>query len=637
MTDPVAIIDFETRSRCDLKKCGAWVYSRDPSTEVLCMAYKIEDEPTKIWTMGERFPVDLRNWIAWGGLIEAHNVEFEEFIWANCKPDWPKVSWWQWRCTAARAARFGLPRKLETVCQILKLPVQKDMVGHKLMLKMSKPKRDGSWHETPEDLQRLKEYCVVDVMTEYHLSKALPHLEPDELKVWQLTSDINRRGIYCDRDTVGKAIAVLDQLKIDADERMMTLTKGAVQSCRQVKVLLEWLASQGWPMDNLTKEMVEKCLARDYMSRPVREALELRQAFSRSSVAKFEAMMKRSDVEDQRIRGHIRYHGAITGRWAGQGVQTQNVTGLHGRTMEDIDEIVAALDLGPKAFIAAYPDPTDALASCLRPCLQAAPGKKLVCADYNAIEARVLNWLIGNEDMLEAFRAGRNIYCEMATKIYGRPIDKYADPEEYKIGKAAVLGLGYGMGPKKYAEKAEVKLAVAEKVVKLFRAQVIGDFWKDLEEAFIKIITEPEPAQVVGKLHFTRNKPFVYLHLPSGRVIAYYRPEVRLEPTPWGTEKPVVYYWTLDSMTQKWVQVSTWGGKLTENVVQAIARDVISEASLQVEDPIVLSVHDELVVEVDENDDGALGRLIETMCAGSWWTEGLPLAAEGWEGRRYRK
>lgn len=672
-----AIIDFETRSECDLRKCGAWVYSKDPSTEVLCMAWKLGDEPTKLWRRGDLFPIRLRRHIEDGGILEAHNAFFEYGLWNNCQRTWPRVDWDQWSCSAAKAARFGLPRKLETVCDVLKLPVQKDMAGHRLMLKMCKPRKPTRqdllhqmcygpwplveakewlrglskeevaeelaglptlWHETEEDLARLGEYCIQDVEAEYALSNALPELSSEEMAVWRATQEINTLGIYCDVDFARQAIEVLTAAKTKANERMKELTDGAVYSCSQVAVLQRWLTSQGVAISDMTKKGVAKALEGD-ISDVAREALELRQVFSRASVSKYEAMVRRADPDDNRIRDHVRYHGAITGRWAGQGIQTQNYPGLRGRGMSEIDDIVTAVGRGAHSFLQKYPDPTDTLAACLRPTLTAAPGKLLNCADYSQIEARILMWLCWNEPMLQAMREGRNIYCEMGERIFGREIDKEADPFEYKISKAAVLGLGYGMGAKKFSETTEVELDLAEHVVQTFRAEIIGTFWVELETAFVRAITGRKDFFEHGVFTFRREKPFIFIGLPSGREIAYFRPEIRMEETPWGKVVPKIYYWTEDSQSRKWTLVSTWGGKLTENVDQAIARDIIAGATLRIANreselgPVVLTVHDELVT---EHKDNILDELMAEMCRPVDWAQSLPLAAEGWVGRRFR-
>jgi DNA polymerase len=635
-------IDFETRSECNLKKCGAWVYSKHPSTEVLCMAYKIDDGPTRLWKRGDLFPLKLRKALEDGAIVEAHNAFFEYCHWNNKQTSWPSLDWSRFRCSAAKAARYGLPRKLETLCQVMDLGIKKDMAGNRLMLKMCKPRKPtknnrAKWHETEEDLARLYEYCVKDVDAEHAVSKALPELSAEELRVWQLTERINTHGLYSNVEFARKAIEVLDHSKSVADARLQEITGGAVRSCRQVAVLMRWLQGQGIQISDMTKAGVEKSLD-GLEPGPAREALELRQVFSRASVSKYEAMINRADPEDNRVRDLLRYYGAITGRWAGQGLQVQNLKSLRGQEMSDIDDIVTALDSGVTSFLERFPDPTGPLSLCVRPTLSAEPGKILTCADYRQIEARVLMWLCWNENMLQALREGRNIYCEMGAQIFGREITKEGDPLEYKIAKAAVLGLGYGLGAKRFAEETGVEPDLAERVVNTFREGIIGPFWKDLEQAFIACIAGDGRKFSHGVLTFRKEYPFVYVGLPSGREIAYFKPEIRMEETPWGSMRPKIYYWTESSINRKWTQVSTWGGKLCENVDQAIARDVIASASLRIADrgdlgDIVLSVHDELVV---EGEWPCLEELIDEMCRPLAWAPGLPLEAEGWVGRRFR-
>ena len=686
---PKAIIDFETRSRCDLRAHGAWRYAKDPSTEVLCMGYEIDDNPAKLWKGGDDFPADLGDHIARGGLIEAHKYFFEKCIWRHImQPQfyWPQISPDVWRCTAALAAYHNLPRSLENAGAALGLAVRKDQEGHRLMLKMCKPRKptknnSAIWHEDPEDLKKLYEYCKQDVRAERALADALGELPPRELALWQFTERLNWRGVKLDLDFAARAVEMFEVVEIDGRSRASQITNGSVTTLGQTARIIDWCGTQGVELQNLQRPTVAALLGTEIPG-SVRELLEIRKKLSKAaSISKYKAMLARADLEDQRLRDHVRFSGAGPGRWAGQGVQTQNlIRDVNLEKAKQFIEVVKAV-IQPKNARLLYEDPATELSKAIRPTFQAGEGRRFVCADYSAIEARVLAWLT-NDPNLSIFRANGDVYIEMASKIYERPITK-EDKLERALGKEAELACGYQLWWRRLLTRCwqkDVKIdpGLALQTVKLYRKShpKITKFWRDIEQAFLECVLYKKPTRL-GLLRFERDAKNAYMIFPSGRRIAYNDVSVKtkvrkatsveklaselrqLGATPKviedacaqqlsenknaGTQKKqVICYYREDSTTHRWTETATYGGKVTENACQGIAGDIISEASLRLEkDPerfgyTVLTVHDELANEQTEGREDLQG-MIEEMCKLSSWAQGLPLAAEGWVGKRYRK
>jgi len=444
------ILDFETRSMCELKKAGAWAYSMHPSTEVMCCAFKIDCGATKLWLPGwvrsilvgvfpvEQIPSDA-------GIYEAHNAEFERVIWENvCIPKygWPPLPpLSQWRCSAAKAAALALPRPLEQACKVLKLSKQKNMDGHRLMLKMSKPRKPTKnnpaiWHEDPEDFKKLIEYCIDDVEAEHTLSRYLPALSGAEQKVWELDQLINRRGFCVDVDTVQGIVEMLQRKELSLLEEFAKATGGLITSPRQTGALLEWITANGVERTtSVDKASVLEVLSRENIPAGIRRALEIRQELGKSSTAKFKSMLA-SVCPDGRIRGSFMFHGAQTGRWSGKGVQPHNMP----RMKTPNEACLQILKEGEFDLIEAlYDTPSYGASSAIRGMITAGPGKEFICADYSAIEGRVLAWLAGEEKILDAYRAGLDPYKLAASGILKKPYDSITKDERQSPGKVAEL------------------------------------------------------------------------------------------------------------------------------------------------------------------------------------------------------
>lgn len=687
-------IDFETYSACELRDRGLHNYATDPTTGVHCMAYAWSDAGMTMWRAHGNNDIQLSSvhaFVRKGGIVYAHNAAFELAIWNNvCAPryGWPELKPEQVRCTMAMCYAMGLPGALENAAPALGLAQRKDAAGKRVMLQLAKPRNAESicyecygsgcpycagmgeaphfWtpETAPEKFEQLYAYCKQDVEVERALHHRLMELSDDEQRIWQLDYRINQRGIRVDLESIDKAIALVEQEKRRLDEEMLRVTGGVVGKCTEVQVLVKWIRTQGVEMNGLAKADVLDALAGD-LPPAVEAALRLRKEAAKSSTAKLVAMKERASA-DGRVRGCFQYHGAATGRWAHRGIQPGNMPRPRpGMGEDEINDVIA--NLHQHAYIDMMYGPTmDAIADSLRGMIVAEPGNDLVAVDFSAIEARVLAWLAGQESVLDIFRTHGKIYEHAAAGIYHVPMERVTK-DQRQIGKVGVLALGYGGGVGAFQSMArvygvKVPDAEADEIKSAWRAvhPAIVSYWYDLERAAIRALTDGG-VQAVGprgrEVKFRKAGSFLWLQLPSKRVLCYPYPELRIVDTPWGEQKEALTYMTeLDSTTRKklgnkvlpdpnangnWCRISTYGGSLTENVTQAVAADLLRYSMVTLESagyPITLTVHDEAVVEIASScDDRTLERIEELMAQTPAWAAGLPVSAEGWRGPRYRK
>jgi DNA polymerase len=715
---PHVTMDFEARSAADIRKCGGWMYSIHPSTEAICLAYTtdVADEP-KLWapqwavdlvgpwyldTYGVPVEIDCP-WLITGSLpedlaraiaaecdVEAHNAFFERSIWGNVmRPGfgWQDIHPRQWRCSAAKAAAHSLPRALGDAVEVLNLPYPKDMAGHRIMQKISRPRkartvekkdlisqgctelgdgygwRDGDkvfwlWSDHPQDIYATWEYCRQDVRAERALSQALADLAARELRVWQVDQAINLRGIRIDRKM---ATAALDIAAQAVDAATTTAVQAAAPapftSLGQRDKILQWVCSKGVHMPDMQGATIDTLLMDPELDSTVRTVLAAKRTASRTSVRKYAKMLETADPHDDRVRDVFNYHGAGTGRWSGRFLQTQNF--VRGK-MSDPDTMCGIIRHGSLDWLLTcygHTCPMEALSWALRGAICSPPGRDLVVADYSGVEARGLLWFVDDQDGLQVFARPKGqpgIYREMAGSIYNvdaASIDKNT-PEgaaRRQIGKQAILGLGYGMGPPKFKATCDrynipIEVEFAEDVVKAYRTKfpLVVKGWRDLEAAAIKAVRYPQTPVSALRVTYIRKGKFLFCVLPSGRRVAYFSPKITMEPTPWGEMRPKLSYMTVDSETHKWVRTDTYGGKLMENNIQAICRDLQAHAMVLIEDnpslpyDIVMHTHDELVAECDEG-EGSVEEFEGLMSQLPVWAGGFPLRAEGWRGKRYRK
>ncbi len=678
---PAASIDFESRSACSLRKSGAWKYSIDPTTEILCLAYRLpawESGRVELWApafphlgIAETYEEGLYDFIQWvesGGLLAAWNASFERCMWTNIlttRFGWPLPSISQWKCSAAKAAAHALPRGLEGAGSALALSIVKDTEGAKAMKKAMKPRkswkkeRDQSaktgiplpnilWHESRELFEKVWAYCRVDILAEEAISQTLPDLSPEEQTIYTLDQTINERGFQLDGCAVSTALHLIAGETKRLNGELSVVTGGKVQKATQRAQMIKWFASEGLDLPDTQKETIDDLLDSqdlpnaDNMPDSCKRGLEIIRTLGRSSTAKYEAMKNWMDPHDNRIRGGLLYHGATTGRWSGSGVQPHNF--VRG-SIKDMDGLWEALKAG-RPFLRKDGVAIDlmvALSEGLRGAIVAAEGKSLFVADYAAIEARVVMWLAGEKEALNIFRTGADIYLDMASDIYGYPCNKKDHSAERQIGKIAILGLGYQMGASKFRATCEkggsiIDEEFAQSVVSAFREKYwrVKQMWWDQEDAAISAVLSNRPV-TCGYVSWVPEGSFLYCVLPSGRRIAYPFPEIRPRSTPWGAVKNSLTFMGIHPLSRKWVRQTTYGGSLVENITQSVARDVMAEAMLRCElssYPVVLSVHDE---GISERAGGDLDEFLALMSKNPKWSVGLPIACEGFVTRRYKK
>ncbi len=653
------VLDFETRSRCDLREHGASVYAEDASTEVLCLAWSSDHGGTVgLWepSQGKACPPEIVAHLNAGGAFEAHNAEFEQAIWEYVcvgRMAWPPIPDDRWRDSMARVAAWALPLSLAGSSKALGLASQKDEEGSKIMLRLCKPRKPSKndareWFDDPEDFKRLYEYCRQDVRAEAGLAAAVPDLSEPEAAVWAAHNRMNRRGIQVDTKGAAGAIRMLALGEAHIAATVSAATDGAItgDDLYRPAHVVKWIEGRGISMAAFRKGDVVEALALPGLPADVRAVLEARQSLGRTSTAKFQAMLDRAN-SDGRVRGTLVYHGATTGRWVGRGFQPQN---LPRAGADNVDELLADMAaLTAEAFLSKHGDPFAAAVGCLRGCIIAAPGNSLVAADYAQIEARVLFWLAGDRQALEAFRSGRDIYREMAAIIYGKPADQITKAER-QVGKFAILGLGFGMGGSKFYQTCAtmgqpVEAELAERAVKAYRAEypLVKALWNATEDAAVQAVNAPETTFANGRCAWRLVGKHLFCKLPSGRKLCYPFAELGERKTPWGEMRECVTFKGESPFSRQWEASDTYGGKLVENVVQAVARDLLAAALVRVDrlTPHWLPVfmcHDELVCEVPGAPSEAKARELEGLiCELPTWASGLPVAAEGFAASRYRK
>ena len=654
-------LDFETRSEADIKKVGAWEYSLHPSTDIICLAAKqngervclITQEQLQTLTRKKEVGRTILSEAVIGGkeIFESHNAFFEQAIWKNImvkRYGWPEIEDHRWRCSAAVAAYHALPRSLQTAGAALGLGVVKDLEGKKVMLQLCKPKSKTGGFMLPEDsadkFQTLYDYCKSDVEAEFALSTRLGGLPERELEIWQLDQKINLRGVYVDREAVKGALKILEEYIGKLSKEVLEISEGAFETVNQRAKVIVWCQEQGESVNAYDKAYLAGVI--DSIKNPkVKRILEIRQALGKTSTAKYEAMLN-SSTSDGRIRDVLKYHGALTGRWSGRLVQFQN---LPRGNIKDMETSVKMIKRGSATAIEMlHSNVMNFMSAAIRGMVCAPEGKLLVVSDFAAIEARVLGWLAGSEKMLNQFRNGEDLYKDMASKIYHVPIEEVTT-EQRQLGKAAILGAGYGMGEATFYKTClSWGITVSEELARVAIQAYRNNYpqvplcWKEQERAAYAAVRSRQKI-ICGKITWSVESGFLKCLLPSGRSLHYYSPKFEVKKSDWGDGVELTY---LGEKLGGCYRIGTYGGKLVENIVQAIARDLMAEAMLRVEKSgfeVVLSVHDELVAEFDtegltntdlvkvqKNFDNLMAKTPD-------WAVGCPVESSGWIGKHYKK
>lgn len=656
------VIDFETRSRCDLKTAGAIKYSEDPSTEIQCLCAKFDYDPAATFYRrdGEsRFDV---NAIVHTTRIVAHNAEFELAIWNNVgvkRLGWPELPLEKLDCTAARAAMLSLPRNLEGACSALQLPVNKDKTGYSLMMKLCKPTSSGLFRDEPGDMDNLIKYCLQDVEAEAALDAILPHLTTIEKMVWQLTAKINMRGARIDREGVEAVIRVLEEdgkMKLSEFQR---LTGGHVMSPRQRDKLLQYLADNGVEMETLDKTAVSKAIGDT--EGDLKAILEIRRSLGKASVSKYAAAIKAASADD-RMRGLFMYHGAGTGRWTANRFQPHNMVREVPKNAARFFEIcrhgieTTKQVIGDGEFKDRDKKPvTDVVAvasMCCRSMIAPEPGNSFFVGDFSAIEGRVRSWLAEEEWVLDMYRKGEDVYIVNAMDYFKVPREQI-DGAKRQVGKVEELALGY-MGwvgafhnmAKNYG--VHVSDEEAARICKAWRKSHPDtvNYWKKIGDAAIAAIREPNVTRRVGVVSFLIEEingiPFLVCRLPSGRHLWYCQPNVvtvtKVHDDGSTQEREEINFMGVDAKTKKWGRQKTYSGCLVENITQAVARDLLAASMFRSECygfKTVMHVHDEIVAEAPADADVHVFE--EVMSQVPAWAAGLPMKVEAKKMERYGK
>lgn len=665
-----AHLDFETRSAVDLKKAGAYRYAEDLTTAPWLFSYRVGDGPILRWHPGDEDPLDLLAHIEDGGEVVAHNAGFERAIWnrnlRRALPHWPELRVEQQDCTMARAVALALPAGLDQLGKALKLRFQKDEEGSRLMMRMCRPRRidaDGTvvWWDDAERIARLGQYCDRDIETEEAADEALPLLSASEKEVWRLDQRINDRGVAIDVPLIERALTVVAEATKRADERMWWLTDGEVRKCSEAAKIVAWLNTRGIPATSVAKGEIEEIVlsAEIHGDDTAKEVVQLRRSAAKTSTAKYKAMLN-SVCADGRVRGTLAYHGAGTGRWAGRLIQPQNFPRVDEDRLPDIERLIAMLgsDTKPGEIVDALEmltgQPMTTLSQALRPMIIAPPGKKLVGGDYSNIEGRVNAWLAGEAWKVKAFAdfdrgIGADLYKLSYAKSFNVDVAGVTKAER-QIGKVQELALGYQGGVGAFQTMASAYGMVvtddrADEIKLAWRAAhpAIKDSWYELQDAAIDAVAHPGvavPALPHGRVQYLAANGFLFCRLPSARVIAYAAPRLVLTETKNGGKRRQIEYDGVDSYTKRWGPQRLYGGLQCENIVQAVARDVLVEAMFRAEAagyPLVLTVHDELICETPADDEHTAEGLEKIMAVVPEWATGLPVAAGTWEDYRYAK
>jgi DNA polymerase len=650
-------IDFETRSESDIWETGTWVYSTHPSTEILCVCYAIDDGKVQLIDREDIllgfFPEELIDAAKDSNFIfVAHNVFFEKAIWENIlvkKYNFPKVPDTRWDCTLARACACSLPKSLEKVSIALNLPIVKDMTGKRIMLKLSKPRRPRKgedinkayWYNDPNDFKMLYDYCKTDVIVERELDNILPPLNKNENTIWLLDQKINKRGVHIDREAVLTILKIMKKLEEKLTLEVQELTKGYIDKVSKRARVLNWIEAQGVKLENTQKQTLIDILKTDIPAK-VKRVIEIKLQLSKTSTAKYKAMLN-AITEDNILRDTLVYHSASTGRWGGKLVQLHN---LPRGSLKDIYTDIDILKTGNLELIEAiYEDVMEVVSSCIRGMIVAKEGHNLIVADYSAIEARVLAWLSQDKIALDKYRKGEDLYVWIAKEIYNtNTINK----EQRALGKYIILGCGYGMGHSKFRDTCSsygisIDEAFSKRIVYTYRNifNNVQKLWYNQEHA-VKTCVNTRQSQKCGKVIWRIEKTFLTCELPSGRKLSYFKPKLEMVETPWGEMKESLTYMTVDSQTHQFVRTKTYGGKIVENITQAVARDIMAWSMVRAERKgylPVLTVHDEIVAQIPER-FGSCAEFINILTTPLPWAKDCPITVgkdDCWIGKRYKK
>ena len=638
--------DIESFSDVDLVKCGVYAYADSPAFEILLFAYSFDGGETQIIDLaqGEKFPAEVEEAIFDVSVTKtAYNANFErtclsKYFGRYIPPE-------SWHCSAVQAAMLALPRSLEDVGRVLGLDEQKMKEGKDLIKYFCVPckptKANGGRMRNlpchaPEKWELFKTYCKRDVDVEKSIRRKLHNfpIPESEMELYRLDQHINDRGVLVDMGLVEQAIACERLHKEIVTKRAYELT--GLENPNSVAQLKGWLGDMGMEAESLSKKAVAEMIAET--DGEVEELLRLRLMLAKTSVKKYEAI-ERSACSDGRVHGMLMFYGANrSGRWSGKNVQ------LHNLPKNYLPDLELARDLVKQGRFEdielLYDSTPNVLSELIRTAFIPKQGCRFVVADFSAIEARVLAWLSGEQWRLDVFTSHGKIYEASASSMFHVPMEEITKGSTLRQkGKLAELGLGFGGAAGALISMGALDMGLTEEelppLVAAWRKANphITQFWWDVDAAAIKAVTEKQKTKV-GKIIFEYKSGILFITLPSGRKLSYVKP--RMAVNKFGRDG--LTYEGI-SENKKWSRIETYGPKLVENIVQGTARDLLAEAMLRVEKkgyPIVMHCHDEIIAEVPEG-SGSVDEMCEIMAVQPTWAEGLPLRADGFECRFYKK
>lgn len=642
--------DIETFSDVDLIRCGVYKYADSPNFEMLLFAYVVDDGDVHIIDIagGEELPEKIIQAIKSDTVVKtAYNAQFERVCLSRYLklPDGEYLNPQSWYCTAVQAAELALPLSLADVGSVLGLERQKMTEGKELIkyfcvpCKPTKSNGNCTRNRPCHDINKwetFKKYCMRDVDVERQIADKLKMypISDEEHRLYVLDQIINDRGVLVDSELAEQAVKLNSIQTAVAVEQAYMIT--GLENPNSVTQLKQWLKEKGVEIESLSKKSV-KSLA-DETDGDVSEMLKLRLLMAKTSVKKYEAVI-RSVCSDNRVHGMMRFCGANrTGRWSGNILQPQNLPQNHLPDLTLARDIVKDGDFEMLDMM--FGNVPNVLSELIRTVLIPKPNHRFIVADFSAIEARVLAWIAGEQWRIDTFKNGGDIYCASASKMFKVPVEKHGvNGELRQKGKISELACGYGGSVGALKNMGAVEMGVQENELQ----GLINDwrnanphivrFWYEVGNAAMKAIKEKTTVPL-GKLVFAYERGILFIRLPSGRRLSYIKP--RIGTNRFGGDS--ITYMGINS-AKKWDRLETFGGKLTENIVQGTARDLLANALINAANAgydTVFHVHDEIICEVP-NGYGSVDELCKLMCIKPEWADGLPLNADGFECEYYKK
>ena len=644
-------IDIETYSSNDLVNCGVYKYVEAPDFTILLFAYSVDGGPVVCvdFAMGEKLPDDVFAALTDPDVIKtAFNAAFERICISVYFFGGKLLDPRQWRCTMVLAARMGLPLSLGQCGEVLHLAEGKMTEGKALIRYFSVPGKNGKRHlpsDAPDKWDTFKKYNIRDVEVEQAIKRKVQRLKPADFdeELYVADQEINDRGVKIDRTLVDAAARFDDEYKAQllAEAQQLTGMENP-NSPAQIKEYIK--NTTGFTVETLNKGNLDTLDEKLIYWPKAQRVIAIRREMGKTSNKKYEAMQK-CVCKDGRIHGLLQFCGAArTGRWAGRLVQVQNLPQNHLASLDFARSLVRQGDLDE--FEMNYANVTQVLSELIRTAFVAEPGKTFHVCDFSAIECRVIAWLASEDWVLEVFRSNGDIYCANASKMFKVPVEKHGQNAQLRQkGKIATLALGYGGGVSALEAMGGSKLGLTEdeekEIVKLWRDSNprIVRMWAVIEKAAITAIKTGESVTVYRNIVIGKRWGMLTITLPSGRTICYPRAEVETEYNDgWRGDHDIIEYEGLNQTTKKWGKVRTYGGKLTENIVQAVARDILGIVILRAKAEglnIVFHIHDEIIVEATP--DQTLADVEALFSKPIDWCRDLPLKGAGYTTPYYLK